>query len=483
MTDTTDPPIAPPAPPGHRPSTTERVIAQRGIPADASAAPDGPVPYAWLRLLGMALALAVVGVRWPWVLVVILGLVVMIFLHELGHFVMAKRAGMKVTEFFLCFGPKLWSFRRGETEYGIKLIPAGAYVKIIGMHNLDEVPAADEGRTYRQKSFRQRVGVAVAGSTMHFLLALGLIFVSLVAVGQPGGTMDGRTQARKWVVGSVVPGSGAHVAGLRKGDRLVSIAGRHAGTFDDLRSIVGDRQGQTVRVVYERRGVRHVTEATLRPFVDLALGATHYSDNPLNQTWKAVTNTSCCLGIGEAPPPKERLNLVRGLVETPKQFGDILVTTGGALGKFFSPSGISNFFDQLKHSQTTAPAPVATGHAGRHHVSGGGAASGDNRIVSIIGVVQLGSDVGKVSPAGLLGLFALINISIGLINLVPLLPFDGGHVALAVYEKIQERRLHRKRYFTDVSRLIGITYVVVMLLGVLFVTTTYLDIARPLSIK
>ena len=84
--------------------------------------------------------------------VVILGVVVMIFLHEFGHFLAAKFGGMKVTEFFIGFGPKIWSFRRGETEYGLKVIPAGAYVKIIGMNNLDEVDPADEDRTYDRRA-------------------------------------------------------------------------------------------------------------------------------------------------------------------------------------------------------------------------------------------------------------------------------------------------------------------------------------------
>ena len=87
-------------------------------------------------------------------LVVVIGLILMIFLHELGHFITAKLSGMKVTEFFLGFGPKLWSFRRGETEYGVKAIPAGAYVRIIGMNNLDEVPPEDEPRTYRASRIR-----------------------------------------------------------------------------------------------------------------------------------------------------------------------------------------------------------------------------------------------------------------------------------------------------------------------------------------
>ena len=127
---------------------------------------SGGVPFAGLRLAGLLAALVALGVWRPWVLVVVMALVVMITLHEFGHYYMAKRAGMKVTEFFLGFGPKIWSVRRGETEYGIKVIPAGAYVKIPGMVNIDEVPPEDEARTYRQKGFGARVSVAVAGSAM-----------------------------------------------------------------------------------------------------------------------------------------------------------------------------------------------------------------------------------------------------------------------------------------------------------------------------
>src|SRR6476660_9461941 len=98
-----------------------------------------------------------------WVIFLV-ALLFSVMLHETGHFVTAKKFGMKVTRYFLGFGPKIWSTQRGETEYGIKAIPAGAYVKIPGMVNLDEVPPEDEARTYRQKGFGARVSVAVAGS-------------------------------------------------------------------------------------------------------------------------------------------------------------------------------------------------------------------------------------------------------------------------------------------------------------------------------
>src|SRR3546814_11517710 len=98
------------------------------------------------------------GIAGGWApLVVVLGVVVMIFLHELGHYLTAKWGGMKVTEFFIGFGPRIWSFQRGDTEYGLKVIPAGAYVKVIGMNNLDEVAPADESKTYSQASYPRRM--------------------------------------------------------------------------------------------------------------------------------------------------------------------------------------------------------------------------------------------------------------------------------------------------------------------------------------
>src|SRR4051794_4075975 len=112
----------------------------------------------WLRAgLVVALIVLLTAKLGVWALVVLGGLLISVTLHELGHFLAAKRGGMRVTEFFLGFGPRIWSTRRGETEYGLKLIPAGAYVRIIGMNNLEEVPPEDEGSTYRQARFGPRL--------------------------------------------------------------------------------------------------------------------------------------------------------------------------------------------------------------------------------------------------------------------------------------------------------------------------------------
>ena len=103
----------------------------------------------------------------------VLALIGCIVAHEFGHFVTAKAAGIKVTEFFVGFGPRLWSVRRGETEYGVKALPLGGYCRILGMNNLEEVDPADEPRTYRQAPLWRRLSVALAGSAMHFLIAAG----------------------------------------------------------------------------------------------------------------------------------------------------------------------------------------------------------------------------------------------------------------------------------------------------------------------
>ena len=133
-------------------------------------------------MLGVGLALVIV----------VVALVVMIFLHELGHFLTAKRSGMKVTEFFLGFGPRIWSFQRGETEYGVKAIPAGAYVRIIGMNNLDESPPRTRPAPTASKPYREAMAVASAGSAMHFLMA----FVAAVrALRRSSGSQAGQSCA------------------------------------------------------------------------------------------------------------------------------------------------------------------------------------------------------------------------------------------------------------------------------------------------
>ncbi|MBM3742381.1 MAG: site-2 protease family protein, partial [Actinobacteria bacterium] len=102
-----------------------------------------------LVVLGL---LAWLGVSNPWSLVFVAGLIVSVFLHEVGHYYTAKRSGMKVTQFYMGMGPRVFSFQRGEVEFGLRALPIGAFVRIVGMNNLDQCDPQDEPRTYRQQS-------------------------------------------------------------------------------------------------------------------------------------------------------------------------------------------------------------------------------------------------------------------------------------------------------------------------------------------
>src|SRR5437588_7061100 len=168
--------------------------------------------------VAIVLVLAVVTGFSPF-LAVIFAIIAIVMVHEFGHFVTAKWAGMKVTEYFFGFGPRLWSIRKGETDYGIKAIPAGGYVRIIGMSNFEQVDPADEDRTYRQKSFPRRLSVAVAGSFMHFVMAFVLLMILWTSIGVPNKTTMRIGEIFK-VKGKESP---AQLAGLRVGDEVLAV--------------------------------------------------------------------------------------------------------------------------------------------------------------------------------------------------------------------------------------------------------------------
>src|SRR5262245_3422047 len=344
-------------------------------------------------VVALLLAIGIFGSWWAFLMV--MALIVMIFLHELGHFVMARRAGMKVTEFFLGFGPRLWSFRRGEVEYGLKALPLDAYVRIIGLNNLEEVPPEDEPRTYRQAGYWPRLSVAGAGSAMHLLLAIIRLAVTLGCFGVQRDTA--------WNISGVSDDSPALAAGLRPGDRVLAIDGTPVTTFAELTTQIRSRPGQTVSLLVE-----HPDHGTAE------LNATLASRNPSG-------DSVGFLGIGESrdyvkeSPPA-------AVVGSGQEFGRIAWGSVVGLTEVFSPNGVRDYVDAL----TNKPAS--------------GSGGSNNRLVTVVGVTQLAERAAHNGIADLLILLAVINISIGLFNLIPLLPFDGGHVAIATYEAIRSRK-------------------------------------------
>jgi membrane-associated protease RseP (regulator of RpoE activity) len=383
-------------------------------------------------------AVAIVGV--------ILALPFIIFLHELGHFVTAKRSGMKVTEFFVGFGPRIWSVQRGETEYGLKAIPLGGYCKIIGMTNLEEVAPEDEPRAYRSKAFVPKVVVASAGSIVHFLLALILMFGVLVFAGNYADAKATTT------VSAVEAGSGAAKAGLRPGDRLVAIDGVRIGSWDDVRPQLLNRGGDTVDFTVERNG------RTLDLPVTLAT-----IENPDAAKDPNAPKNLGRAGIGPSVDVPS-VSLPAAFIEAPRQVWDVGVASLGALGDRFSPSGISSYWHVLTSDSKNANTDQGN----------------SDRFVSVVGFGRLAVQAAESGWVQVAYLLILLNVFVGLFNLVPLLPFDGGHIAIATYEKIASG-VRRRPVHVDVAKLLPITAVVMAVLAFVFLSSLFLDITRPLN--
>lgn len=391
-------------------------------------------------------------------LVVILAIVAMIMLHELGHFATAKWSGMKVTEYFLGFGPRLWSVRRGETEYGIKAIPAGGYVKILGMTNLEPVPEADEARTYRQAPFWRRLSVAVAGSVMHFVLAFLLLWSVFALVGtyKPN---EVQVASLSQFAHTKSP---AQLGGLQPGDVFVSVDGRDVTSLTGLTHQIQASAGKPLTVVVKRDGQDKTLHVT--PMPASAVRYAHPPAGPLATGDKGVLGVSL-------DAPLVASNPLSAVAQGGRAVGLITSQSVLGLGHIFSPHGISNYVHQIVGGTGTATS-----------AKGGTAAStsaaNSDRLVSIVGAARVATQAAQAGVGALLLVLAEINIFIGLANMFPLLPLDGGHVVIAIYERLRSSR--GRRYHADVAKLLPVTYAMFIFLVVIGASAFYLDIVHPL---
>ena len=192
--------------------------------------------------------------------IMIIGIVLMIVIHEGGHFLAAKAFGMKATEAFFGFGPRLWSIRKGETEYGVKAIPLGGYVRIIGMNPFEEIPEEEESRTYRVAPFWKKTVVVLAGIFTHFVVAFLLLWLVGTVWGVVVFDEDG-TPVRTTTVAAVsqsVPGtsdpSPALIAGVELADVIVATNGEAIDTWDDFGEFAESHGGESVVVTVKRDG-------------------------------------------------------------------------------------------------------------------------------------------------------------------------------------------------------------------------------------
>ena len=376
---------------------------------------------AWVGLI------TIVAVKSPWMLILVFGLAISITLHEFGHFWTARRSGMKATQFFLGFGPRVWSTHRNGVEYGLRAIPLGGFVKIIGMTNVDEVAEEDEPRTYRQGTYARRMWVITAGSVMHMIIALTMV-VGLYA------TFGRVEEAGKVTIYSVGADTPAQLAGLHEDDVVRSVDGESVGTAEEFRGVLaGTAPGTTLTFDIERDGQPMAITATL-------------IQHP-NQT--AVTGF---LGVTPNSRDYVQQGIVDSLTEGPK---DLFTGVGQAIvgvAKVINPVNVFGHLIGTNTDQSSRPG-------------------------TIVGAARISDDIGRFDGwAGMLYLVAVVNISVGVFNMFPLLPLDGGHAAIATYERIRSRR--GKRYYADVNKLMPVAAVCIALLAFMFLTGLYLDTAK-----
>ena len=300
------------------------------------------------------------------------------------------------------------------------------------------------------------MAVAVAGSTMHFLQAIFILFLLYAFVGVPGGSL---TQDREWEVGSILPDSAAAAAGLQPGDRVLSMDGRQYDTFTDFATTVSEMPGENIDLTVQRDGrvIDVPVEVGVNPD-DRSRGLLGIKRDLVTTTVGPFAATGAALG----------------------DFADQTTATFGFIGDFFSPSGIANFAgDVAKGQDDSTVVDRPTGSGG----SSSAEQPDDGRIISIVGAVRIGADLTENGLLGFLLFFVGINITIGIFNLLPLLPLDGGHVVIATYERIREAlRPGRARYHVDMARLLPLVYAVFVLLVMLGITTIYLDVIDPVSL-
>jgi membrane-associated protease RseP (regulator of RpoE activity) len=394
------------------------------------------------------------------VLLFALGIGVSIALHEFGHLLTAKAFGMKVTRYFIGFGPKIWSFRKGETEYGLKVIPAGGFCEITGMTALEELHEEDKPRAfYRQKTWK-RVIVLSAGSITHFIVGFVILYVMAATMGLPNikgapvlGEISPCVSSASAVNAEPVckPGDPAPAkdAGLRAGDEIIAVAGVSTPTWTDLVEKTRDRQGPTEFTVVRDGAEQKVT-------IDVPKVSREFKE----KDGKVVTKQVGTIGVRwQDTYDYNPVTAVGGAVGFT---GDMFVNTWKGLLKF--PQKIPAVIEAIGGAPRDAESPV-----------------------SVVGASRLG---GEAAEAGLWSFFLLmlagLNFFIGVFNLLPLLPLDGGHIAVNLYERVRNwiRGLRGLPEGAPVNylRLLPLTYFVIFIGGGITLLTITADIVNPLRL-
>ncbi|MFT4283563.1 MAG: M50 family metallopeptidase [Protaetiibacter sp.] len=431
------------------------------------------------------------------VVVVALGLALSIGLHELGHLIPAKRFGVKVAQYMIGFGPTLFSRRKGETEYGVKLVPLGGYISMAGMYppahagegartantgffdtlvqdardqSAETVAPGDEERVFYKLPVHKRIVIMLGGPFMNLLIAIVLYTVVLCGFGvyqysTTLGTVNEcvATDASQTECTDADPAAPAAEAGLRPGDRLVSIDGTEIASWDQASGIIRSHPGDTLSFVVERDGAQLSLEVTPllteRPVTDSA------GQVVVDEDGKTVTQEVGFIGVGPATEKVQQpvTAVLPAVWDNSVAVGKIIVTLPQRL---------------VQVAQAAF----------------GGEERDPNGPISVVGVGRLAGEISSLDAApvadraaSLLQMLAALNVALFVFNLVPLLPLDGGHVAGALWEAIRRRfaKLRGKADPgpVDIARFIPVTLVIVAVLAVSSALLIYADIVNPVTLQ
>lgn len=380
-----------------------------------------------------------------------------VMLHETGHFVMAKKFGMKATRYFVGFGPTIWSTRRGETEYGIKAIPLGGFVKIVGMHSLDDVPPEDEARSFRRAPGWQRIIVLSAGSFMHFVLAFVLIGGLALGIGIENENTNQLGTITPCVASNVTAldndtcskgnaKSPAELAGLRVGDTITSFDGKPMSTWTQLGNAIRQAPVGSVATITVLRAGKTVTLHAKLAHIKGRSGAY------LGVAPTVVFQTASPIGA---------------VTYAGSAFWQVLDGSANAVAAL--PGALPKLFNKKERADT----------AGGQVTSVYGAAEATGQAVA--------ANVGwQYKVSFVLLLIASLNIFVGVFNMFPLLPLDGGHIAIVIWERVRAwlARLRGRPDpgLVDISKVLPVCFSIFMLVMVFGVLLIVADIVNPLNV-
>ncbi len=399
-----------------------------GDKGGSSGSEGGDKRFGWGWILLLAIIVALVLAKWT-LLVAILGLAFLITVHELGHFIFAKKLGMRVERFYVGFPPAIWRRRRGETEYGLGMIPLGGFCKISGMSEEEELPAEVEPRAYYNQPVWKRNLVIFAGPLMNLVAAVVILFVFLLAQGTVTATLT---------LGEVVDGAPAAEAGLQPGDTL--LAGRvlddgsgapgawkEFAVWDDASAFLAAHPETLVELQYRPAGSA-AGGAGSEADASGGAGAGSEAGGESDAADDAIVG-----GSDDAAGPVRSVEVRLGRNPADESAGYLGVRAGEARER---PAPWTAAWMAVKGSGDIV---VKTFQGFWWLVSGRIDATGPGGAAGPIGIIDVSSRA--VQQGFYPILLALLSVNLAILNLIPILPFDGGHILINTIESVRGKRI------------------------------------------